>query len=172
MKITLAIDPGKKLCGAALFVDDKLRFLEVIEGAGPLEVIHAVDDWYLDKLMRLNHNAFQPISLLVVEGQTIYRGVSRENPNDLLPLAFVSGGICALVDAEEVRNPSPKEWTGSVKKAVRHQRLLARMSAEDRALVEGLTCSNRLAHNAVDAIGLGLFALGLLRPHAAKEGKA
>lgn len=63
---------------------------------------------------------------IVIEGQHIYQG-SKVQPNDLIKLSKVAGaaaGICALhFPNTKIIIPEPKDWKGSVPKAVHQARL-------------------------------------------------
>jgi hypothetical protein len=67
--------------------------------------------------------------------------------------------------AAKVTYYEPWEWKGSVVKNVHHQRIWGHLGPNERALVAevaaGMAPSKR--HNMMDAIGIGLFALGRTR---------
>ena len=50
----------------------------------------------------------------------------------------------------------PAEWKGQVPKKIMNERVLSKLSAQERAIVKD-------NHNAIDAVGLGLHVLGRLR---------
>lgn len=56
------------------------------------------------------------------------------------------------------RFPSPQEWKGQVPKHVHNQRVISKLSAEERQLIR--VGSN--THNVIDAIGLALWALEVI----------
>jgi hypothetical protein len=95
------------------------------------------------------------LPLVVVECPE-YQKARRVNPNDLITLALRvgrwqarverSGGKCELV--------RPSEWKGLVPKRIHTARTLAKLSREERLLVDGAR------HDVIDAVGIGLWRLG------------
>jgi len=112
----------------------------------------------------------------VVEGQESYLG-SRVRPQDLIHLATASGIAVGLVRAyygrPRIEVPQPKNWKGSVPKAIHQKRILKAVgipfeqgSVPPRILrlpanvgFEGIAKSN-LSH-VIDAIGLTLWGSAL-----------
>jgi hypothetical protein len=103
------------------------------------------------------------IVALVVEWPQIYvRGRQKGDPNDLLPLAGVAMALAGRLDVE-VRSYRPAEWIGQCAKAEtgdplaspRGQIIWRELDPAERSTV-------RLSHDAIDATGLGLAALGRL----------
>ena len=104
------------------------------------------------------------ISLVACEGQQIYRGgrAGLQDPNDLLPLAQVVGGVLARVDCFERRIIMPKDWTGGIPKAVRQRHFLAGTSEWERNLLLAIKPATK-RHNVVDAVMMGAYVLGRLK---------
>ena len=99
---------------------------------------------------------------LVIECPQIYPGIrSKGNPNNLIAVAFEAGRISGLVRGT-VRVVKPKEWKGSIKKEVMLKRILGRLTEPELALIKAINLPKSTEHNVVDAIGIGLFALGRL----------
>lgn len=144
----LAVDPGKKGAGVAYFVGGVLKRCAFVVGDGPFEVALAVSLW----------NSV-PVSDLVVEGQQIYGRFTATDPNDLLPLAQVVGGVFARIRHHNRHNPLPRQWKGSVAKAVFTERLRADLTDHEAALLSALRLPKRTEHNVLDAIGLGKWCL-------------
>jgi hypothetical protein len=158
----LAVDPGKHDAGVAFFVDGVLTdctFIEVPDGT-PYEVAKLVAVWSRRCMMNLGDPDGR-ISQVVVEGQQIYRGPSKQDPNDLLPLAQTVGGVLARVDAFDREVVLPRVWTGGVPKEVRQRRFLANASQWERDMLMAIRPA-RKRHNAVDAAMLGAYVLGRL----------
>jgi hypothetical protein len=98
-----------------------------------------------------------------IESQVIYPH-SKADPNDILTLAREAGrvaGSCAAAGAT-VRWVKPAEWKGQLPKDVCHRRVRALLTDEERAILtrdcRGMPASKR--HNVLDAVGIGLWALG------------
>ena len=165
--ICIGVDPGKHHAGIAVFADFELVAVTCVEATSPLEVIREADRWIF-----ANRPRGIP-DLLVVENQQVYPGRGKGNPNDLIPLSFVAGGIAAMVNATDTMTPLPNKWKGNTPKAIFTQRLLSRMTARDRDILANAQIKGRLLHNAVDACGLALYGLGALtKPVAEDKGDA
>jgi hypothetical protein len=111
-----------------------------------------------------------PVDHLALEWPRVYAtriraGQSSGDPNDLLGLAAVDTAIVALLDAPST-SYCPSEWKGTVEKSVMGARIIGRLSANEAALVMSITPASK-RHNAVDAVGVGLFHLGRLAPRRA-----
>lgn len=140
----IAVDPGKDHAGVAELADGKVIRCALIRADGPFRVAAGVEAW-AGKLL---------VDDLVVEGQQIYPR-SPGDPNDLLPLAQVVGGVLARVTHIDHHNPRPREWKGSTPKEIFTKRIEASLSEDERALVDRLKLTKALRHNVLDAIGLG-----------------
>lgn len=140
----LAVDPGKKGAGVAYFEGEVLKRCAFVVGDGPFAVALAVSVW-----------SGVPVDDLVVEGQQVYGGFTAQDPNDLLPLAQVVGGVFARVRHHNRHNPLPRQWKGSVAKAIFTERLRSNLTDHEAALLSGLGLPKRTEHNVLDAIGLG-----------------
>lgn len=95
---------------------------------------------------------------VVIELPRVYP-LSRQkgDQNDLIDLAYLAGALDSVgIDGELVH---PRTWKGQVPKAVMGRRILAALQPEEHALVEKIGAGR---HNAIDAAGLGLWALGRL----------
>lgn len=98
---------------------------------------------------------------------------SKIPTSDIITLAIRAGAAIGpyqypadpAVPAAKVTYYEPWEWKGSVAKNVHHQRLWGHLGPHEKELVaktaEGMAPSKR--HNMMDAIGIGLFALGRTR---------
>lgn len=97
---------------------------------------------------------------------------SKAPPSDIITLAIRAGEAIGPyrypppgTEPAKVTYYEPWEWKGSVAKNVHHSRLWAVLGPEEKAIVHeaalGMAPSKR--HNLMDAIGIGLFALGRTR---------
>lgn len=176
----LALDPSVRSPGAAIFRDDVLIFagkvtikgttgLWIHEGARWQYVIERIVDWAKE------HDCIYP-DMIVYERPQIYTASkSKGDPNDLIALAAIGAGVVAHYQAViwerypqstkriNVSTPTPAQWAGQIPKATkgsakdspRAQRIMSRLSPIELARVPN-------QHDALDAIGLGLHALGRL----------
>lgn len=109
---------------------------------------------------------------IVVESPKL-RPYGEKNPNAILTLARTAGYLagraveaaCASVQVEYL---TPNDWKGSTPKDISHARIWARLTDAEKEIADsyfrsapgrnGLAPSKR--HNVLDAIGIGLFAVG------------
>lgn len=108
---------------------------------------------------------FQEPVTFVTEWPKVYRaGKSKGDPADLFPLAGAGMALASLlverIPGLEIETPIPREWIGNLPKAttgdpresVRGIRIWSRLSESERECVV-------LSHDAIDAIGIGLWNL-------------
>lgn len=165
--ILLAVDPGLLKPAAAVFIDGKLVAAERVKVPGALaklpvgqrsmEVAGLIQGW------AEQHFHASP-DVLVIEWPQVYRaGKSKGDPADLLPLVGVGMAVAGLLQPGEVKSPTPAEWIGQLPKSTtgdpwasaRGQRIGSRLSDVERGRVVP-------SHDAVDAVGIGLWSLGRL----------
>lgn len=170
MSVLLAVDCSLVTPGAALFVDGVLRRAARVRIKGAPED-RADRCRYVAQDIRAWARAIQhhiapqhDMSELVLEWPQIYRASkSKGDPNDLIGIAGVAAALAALLPSARVRSPTPAEWIGQVPKSTsgdpwsspRGGRIAARLSMAEISVVEP-------SHDAIDAVGLGLWALGRL----------
>lgn len=114
---------------------------------------------------------------LAVEWPQVYTAVkSKGDPNDLLAVAAVGTAIAGMLSYAtyldgggwclQVLSPKPSEWAGQLPKSTNTKR--ASQSPRARRVLSRLGDSERqvatLKHDALDAIGIGLYVLGRLEP--------
>lgn len=171
--VILAIDPGVRGCGVALFrplnspvAPGRLHTAAYVKGskdaeraASWREMARAVDRWSEDKLV---YNGATEVTQIVVELPRVYQGSKQKgDPNDLIELAAVVGALCMWiggadgVDEVPARVYYPYEWKGMVPKQIHHERAKARLDAAEMAAVE-LPSAKSLQHNVWDAVALAL----------------
>lgn len=162
MSVLLAVDPGVRYPAGALFVSgvlQKASRVKIPKGIGPktpvLErcraISFAIAEW-----------AGVTPDVLVSEFPQIYPAdKSKGDPNYLTPLAAMGGVLAGFYPNARVLSPLPKEWTGNIPKnedgdpldSPRGRRVWERLSEVERTRVVP-------SHDAVDAVGLGLYGLG------------
>ena len=98
---------------------------------------------------------------LWVEFPQVYRAEAQKgDPNDLLDVAGVASA-CSAVMAKYcgINHVIPRMWKGTIKKDVMLERIRQTLSPDELVRIQD---AGALTHNAVDAAGIGLFALGRL----------
>jgi hypothetical protein len=158
----LAIDPGLRCLGAAVFVSGKLE--RAFLARSPEKVKRGPGAWMdmaKSVLATVTNNGRVPVMFdqIVSEYPQVYR-MSR-NPGDLIELTGVVGAVMGLIPAHKHVGYLPREWKGSCPGDVFVERIETRLDADDVARIE--PCPKSLRHNVIDAVGLGLHHLGLLR---------
>jgi hypothetical protein len=142
--LCLAIDPGIET-GWALFDGRTRRLLAC--GAG--------ERWP------------GPVARVLIERPQVYSArLSKGNPNDLITLAIRVGRYLERLGAlgvpiDESRDTVlPNAWKGQVPKGVHNRRVLGGLDPEDRATADRCLTplANGLRDDAIDAIGLGVWA--------------
>jgi hypothetical protein len=108
---------------------------------------------------------------LVIERPQIYSPkVSKADPDDIITLAMRAGKAVQYfldrgLNESNVLEVKPATWKGQVKKEVHHARILKALLHEEvlllTAFLEPVAKAKR--HNVLDAVGLGLWALGRIR---------
>ena len=92
-----------------------------------------------------------------VSEMMVWRGKNaKSSPADLLKLNIIAGRLASEWLA-------PSTWKGWVEKKIHQPRILAKLSAEERAVLAGCKCPPSLLHNVIDAVGIGLYCLGRMR---------
>lgn len=167
--LLFALDPSLLSAGCAVFRDGVLAeawrhrpLFPFPTGDDPLAVGDRWQTW-----AQVIGNAFLQRGTggtLVWERPQIYRASkSKGDPNDLIALAAIGNGVAAHFRRGATMAPTPAQWTGQVKKATRGSawksprgmRIRSRLTPAELALVPD-------QHDVVDAVGLGLWALGRL----------
>jgi hypothetical protein len=103
---------------------------------------------------------------VIIERPMIYPGGRQKaRPADVIKLATragEAGGLYARSRGVEPEYVEPHAWKGSVDKNIHHARIWAKLSTDEQAIVStaarGVAPSKR--HNILDAIGIGLWAIG------------
>ncbi|NNB84589.1 hypothetical protein [Corallococcus exiguus] len=166
----VAIDPGLRHCGVALFdVSSASLFCaglpknpEPAHGALSLaswvSMAGAVQTWLRPRVL---DEPFQ----LIIELPRVYSAAhQRGDQNDLIQLAGVVGTLGgALTPVAERRSVFPRDWKGTLDADAFIERIKQRLGSAEHLRVE-LPAAQDIHHNVWDAIGIGLHALGRLAP--------
>lgn len=170
--LLLAIDPGIRGVGAALFLDGKLCAAKYVRNpvkkGNDFNAVMGVADEVRDvaAVWGLEHDpmALRPFRAVLEYPQVYTASKSKGDNNDLLPLAAVDGAIVALLGAPATR-VLPREWKGTITKEAVEHRVISRLGPEEILVASAaFRDAKSLAHNVVDAVGIGLHALGRFTP--------
>ncbi len=173
MSLLLTIDPGTRVAGCALFLDERLISAglarnESKDGSGPREcadMAQAIVNWTEAQISMASPGQ------VVVEWPQIYSrgaGKSKADPNLLLPLVGVDCALAALLPHAEVAHYTPHEWKQNIKKPLNAsgeveyiitKRVKARLTPGESKCVDW-TKSVKHSWDVADAIGIGLWHLG------------
>lgn len=161
----LAVDPGIRGCGCALFSGGRLYSVAYVKnGTRSKNVVRDAESMARDVWRWAGD-----VDELVVEWPQIYAtrirsGESTGDPNDLLGLAAVDGAVAAHMWETPVARYLPREWKGQLTKEACHHRIQTRLDEGEMArLTQASEEAGSLAHNAWDAVGIGLHHLGRLK---------
>jgi len=155
----LAIDPGIRSCGWALFGPDK-RLLRCGLVQTKSTNRHLGDD---AATMAAAIGFGSPH--VILEEMVLRPEDPKSQAEDLLRVQLV-GGIVAGRCGGRVTTVHPMRWKGAVPKRIHQSRIRDELSEAERAVLEAGTAKVRgaLKHNVLDAVGIGLWGVGRMRP--------
>lgn len=158
-RYTVSIDTGLRHCGCAIFDGTVLKTAKLVKSPekaarGPgahVAMALAVQHW-------IAANVKPAIFTLVVESMRVYPHAAQQKGdlNDLLELSGVCGAIAGVTNPIHLHHYYPGDWKGQVPKKIMTQRILIRLTDEEKAAMENKE------HNTIDGIGIGLKYLGRL----------
>lgn len=173
----LAIDPGLRHCGYAVFYGGRLVAAGLVrspdhDNRGPVAWL-AMATAVVDELDR-QKLPMESGDELVLEGQQVYQtgklaGKMGADANDLLELSGVCGALAALyagLTVQDFRRVMPAQWKGTTDKAICQLRVSKRLSDSEAMAISWPGKAGKdssLAHNVYDAIAIGLWAVGRWR---------
>ena len=147
----LAVDPGVRAQGWALFVGDRLTQC----GLASVETQPLLHDALLEL-----HNALGNVDKLVVEIPQVYQQRHlKGDPNDLIDVAVSVGMVVATMPHKELKLVRPRDWKGTCPKKIHNQRVLALLTEKENSVLNTCGVIPSLRHNVIDAIGIGQWAL-------------
>lgn len=161
MHSLITFDPGyskKNALGWARFSDYSLTGAGIVRPDGDFyamanaAVTAAQDCWQGEVHTRA-----------IIEVPEVYPGVQDADPNDLLPLSELAGYVgyaCRQIDYP-VERVVPKTWKRQVPKDIMTNRITKRLGPAEFSLIAKIKPVG-LRHNAIDAVGIGLWKLGRL----------
>jgi len=133
MTYTLALDPGYKQSGIALFSDDRLIYAALIEiapkdnlAAQWQAIAEATKDAINFRILD-QYGVNVATEIMQVDGRT-----GRSQANALLQLQGVAGAVCGFVTTAESFGYKPSTWNKNRAKSGNHTRILRRLDKHER----------------------------------------
>ncbi len=166
----LSLDPGIRGCGVALFDGATLVACDYVKSPA-----RTGDDFTAMLAMattvaRWASNRADPYAWsMVAEVPRVYGpSKSKGDNNDLLPLVGV--GCAVATSATSAMRVFPHEWKHQLSKDVCHQRIRSRLDMDEtNVLNDACARAKSLAHNTLDAVGIGLHQVGRFAPKKSWE---
>ena len=161
----LAIDPGTRCTGWAMYTDTRLVRCGALRAKSLEEMIATLRATWTWGGVWLSEGGMQ----IVIERPQVYRQAKQiGDPNDLIDVAFVAGAAAALFEGARLHFVLPSEWKAGVPKPPRvgepyiiERRLRATLAKPELEALErglaGLPAGRR--YDVIDAAGLGLVAV-------------
>lgn len=162
----LAIDPGKRALGWAYI--GSAGFLVAAGVVRSSEEDTATVARQMMQGLRGALAGLPAAASLVVEEMQVYKGPQQKgDPNDLIALAYISGGVHTLPDVKpdaELVLVKPHRWKGQVPEDIMQKRIEDSLSQLERQLAVASLQSvpAALRHNGWDGIGIAMWGLGRL----------
>ena len=161
----ISFDCGLSYVGAALFDVEQKKMLDcyyIETSVDSREDAEQTAD--LIKKIFLTFEPFLENTLIVVEYPEQYTHTPAPR-SSVQGLACTAGGIVSLLkkDTNKVEFVLPKTWKAQVPKEIMLERIVSKLSDDEKALLESKKYIKSKKHNVIDAIGVGLYKLSRLR---------
>ena len=148
----LAVDPGLKCTGVAVF--EGSRLIRGFAVRGPTGGDNAERARVIASEVQEKAGA---VDRVVYEWPQVYRfGRGKGDPNDLLALVAIGSAVAALYPGASVESVKPAEWKGQRTKEAMRGVIVTRLDPDELSLL------TYAPHDTWDAVGIGLWALGRL----------
>lgn len=153
MSLICAVDPGLRGAGLAIF--DAGTLVLGCYVVNPERVARGPRAWSAMAGALLDQYPLAADHVVVEMPQ--FDGRTWSSGSDIFEVVGVVGVVLASFAGrtETAMSVTPGEWAGLVPKTVRHARLMAELSFEEKKMIEG---AGALTHNTLDAVALGIFA--------------
>lgn len=188
-RIRVMLDPGIRIAGPAIFCDQKLIATTLITNpaktgnglAACVSMGREVAAWVLHTMRTLTLR-IMPDEVVTewphIYARRIMERKTREDPNDLPPLAGVGCVLGAMFPSAVLLSYEPAAWKGQVPGDAFSARILERLDRDEIEVLakavlrtDPILYTDRIAallkhgtaHNAIDGIGIGLHHLGRLK---------
>lgn len=165
MTFLMAIDPGLRGCGVAVFDKAAKRLVRAGYVVNPdrknkgyrahVMMARAMADWLATELRTLPAT----LSTVIVELPRVYPTAQQQkgDPNDLIDVACVGSAFAALCNPGAVQHVYPQDWKGQVPKKIMNDRVLHALDAGE---VGNVRHAGSKDHNTLDGVGIGLAFFG------------
>ncbi|WP_141592263.1 hypothetical protein [Myxococcus sp. AB056] len=174
--LLVALDPGLRECGVALFDLDSGELLAAGMPTNAERKARGLAAWsrmaggvaaFVSSFLEPLRAAGVVVSVTVASEcpQVYTAGKSKGDPNDLIELAGVVGRVVGELSATSERSFLPREWKGTLDGDVMVERIKARLGERPQEhLRVQLPRAQDKHHNVWDAVGIGLYVVGRLAP--------
>ena len=160
----LAIDPGIKACGWAIFKENRYMASGLARPFSTHDLLEALKETtniIFNKWEDFMSGTKMP-DILVIEKPQIYQQKHlKGDPNDLMPLGILAGAVWIRMVPNRCVMPLPKEWKGQTPKDVMSRRTISQLDRQERDLLKDDVerIPSYLRHNVYDAIGIALWEI-------------
>lgn len=155
----LSVDPGLQHCGVALWSSEgKLIAAWLARGNGKTRGANEARARGMRWRSIVRAVGEAKLEWLVIEVPQVYK-MSPGDPNDLIDIAGVAGGLVCMFDAP-THTYLPHQWKGDAPKKAIQAWCKKTLSRGEWSRIEAKP--KGLAHNVYDAVGIGLKFLGRL----------
>lgn len=174
--LLVALDPGLRECGVAIFDLDSGELLAAGMPTNAERKARGLAAWsrmaggvaaFVSSFLEPLRAAGVAASVTVASEcpQVYTAGKSKGDPNDLIELAGVVGRVAGELRATSERSFLPREWKGTLDGDVMVERIKARLGElPHEHLRVQLPRAQDKHHNVWDAVGIGLHVVGRLAP--------
>lgn len=158
-KLTIAFDPGLRYAGVGVFLDSTLVDCFLVRN--PEHHLRGPNAWFTmaNAVLTGLHAGTTPPgdhNLVFVSEVPQYYRHSNIDPENLFELVGVVASVAMLVPGEKYTY-LPRIWKGNTEKFESNLQIEATLTPEEKAVVERMNAPRTLRHNAIDAIGIGLY---------------
>lgn len=166
-----SVDPGVDYPAAAVFhygvltaasrvhIPTRVRDIEQ-EGERARQVVALIASWILERA-----SGAQLVAVVHEWPKAYTQNKSKGSAQGLFPLAAIGAGVAIRLDVPAI-SPMPADWIGSIRKDTTLPKERSWESPRGRLIHRRLRELERaavvLSHDAVDAVGIGAWALGRL----------
>jgi hypothetical protein len=164
-KHLITFDCGLAYVGGALFDADTKKMLECFYIDTGVDARDEAEQT-ADLVLKI-HEIFKPFldnAQIVVEYPEQYSQTPAPR-SSVQGLACTGGGIVCMLKrpTNSVHFVLPKVWKGQVPKDIMLERIVSKLSEDEKVLLESKKYAKYKKHNVIDAIGVGLYKLERLR---------
>lgn len=158
-KLTIAFDPGLRYAGVGVFLDSTLVDCFLVRN--PEHHLRGPNAWFTmaNAVLTGLHAGTTPPGdhnlVFVSEVPQYYRN-SGIDPDNLFELVGVVASVAMLVPGEKYTY-LPRVWKGNTDKFESNLQIEASLTQAEKEVVDRMNAPRTLRHNAIDAIGIGLY---------------